>query len=334
MTAALAAGEEIGLTGGGGGAYNESKTDLGGTAMSKLDRRHFLATTIAGAGGVLLGCRPAAGRAASAAANPYEIVPLGKTGLRVSRIGFGTGMRGGGRQSNQTRLGKEKFEALLRAAYDRGVRLFDMADMYGTHPFVASALKDKPRESYVLVTKMWVRKGGIPEPERPDADVVVDRFRKELATDYIDLVLLHCMTSATWTDEQKRQMDILENLKSKKVILAHGVSIHSLAALQTAAESPWVDSVHARINPFGVAMDGPAAEVAPVLKKIHDAGKGVVGMKLIGEGQFRDSPEKRDQSVQYVLGLGSVDAMVVGFEKVEEVDDFASRVAAAMKARA
>ena len=61
--------------------------------------------------------------------DPYEMVPLGKTGLKVSRVGIGTGMRGWQRKSNQTRLGKQKLEALLRGCYERGVRLFDMADL-------------------------------------------------------------------------------------------------------------------------------------------------------------------------------------------------------------
>jgi aryl-alcohol dehydrogenase-like predicted oxidoreductase len=295
----------------------------------KMDRRRFLTTTIAGASGMLLGCgSQAAERAAPAApANPYRIVPLGKTGLKTSLIGLGTGMSGGNRQSNHTRMGKEKFEALIQAAYDRGVRLFDMADMYGTHQFVGRAMASK-RDQCFFVSKMWVRKGGIPEPERPDADVVVDRFRKELQTDYIDLVLLHCMTSATWPDEQKKQMDILENLKAKKIIRAHGISSHSLAAIQAAAASPWCDSVHARINAFGTSMDAPPQDAAAAIQKVHDAGKSVIGMKLVGEGAFRNDPAKRTASIEYVLGLGTVNAMVVGFEAVSEIDDFAARVAA------
>jgi len=301
----------------------------------KLNRRQFLTSSIAVAGGVLLGGRTLAAPLAQAAPpNPFELVPLGKTGLKVSRIGIGTGMRGGNRVSDHTRLGKEAFEALLKAAWERGVRLFDMADIYGTHPFVAGALKGLPRDQYALVTKMWTGKGGLPEPERPDADVVVERFRKELATDYIDVVQIHCQTAPDWTDKQKKQMDILETLKAKKIIRAHGASFHSLAALEAAAASPWVDVVHVRINAYGDKMDGAPEKVAPVVEKIHAAGKGVIGMKLIGEGLFSASDEKRDKSVQYVLGLGTVDAMVVGFLKIPEIGDFGDRVAKALQAKA
>ena len=293
----------------------------------KMKRREFLARSIAGVGGLLLGsgCIDAA-RQKAGTFDPYERVPLGKTKIKVSRTGFGTGMRGGRRQSNQTRLGKEKFEALLRTSYERGVRLFDLADLYGTHPYLASALSKMPRKDYVISSKIWWRGGGIPEKERPDADVVVKRFLKELNTDYIDIILLHCVVSENWPQELRKQMDILDELKHKGIVRAHGVSCHSLPALQAAADEPWVDSVNVRINAYGKNMDGPVEKVEPVVKKLHKAGKGVVGMKLIGEGAFRNSDEKRDNSVRYVLGLGCVDAMVVGFEKVEEIDDFAARV--------
>ena len=298
----------------------------------KMDRRRFLAATIAGASGLALADRRVLAEAA-APPNPFEPVPLGKTGLKVSRIGIGTGVRGGMRQSDLTRLGKDYSERLLRDAYDRGVRLFDMADTYGTHAFLANALKGKPREDYAIFTKIWVDKdGGLPEPERPDADVVVDRFRKELSTDYLDLVLLHCRTSAKWPEEDRRQMEILAKLKEKKVIRAHGISAHSVEALKAAAESPWCDSVHARINPYGVRMDAPPDVVVPCLKALSERGKGVVGMKLIGEGAFATHDVAKNTSVQFALRLGCVDVMVVGFEKAQEIDDFSARVTAALKA--
>ena len=239
---------------------------------------------------------------------------------------MGTGVRGGMRQSNHTRMGREKCEALMRDAYERGVRAFDLADLYGTHPFVMSALRKIPRGDFAIVTKIWFRPGGIPEPERPDADVVIKRFLKEIGTDYLDLVLLHCVESPRWPEELQRQMEIMAKLKQKGVIRAHGVSCHSIGALEAAASEPWVDSVHARINPYGTRMDGAPDKVVPVLQKICAAGKGIVGMKLIGEGEFRNSDEKRDESVKFVLGLGCVNVLNVGFEKVEEIDDFAARV--------
>ena len=295
---------------------------------SKLTRRQFLIKTVAaGAGSVLLG-KTALGFSSlstGTVADPFRIVTLGKSGLKSTFLGMGTGFNGNNRSSNITRAGVA--ESIIRQAYEKGLRFFDCADSYGTHPFTAAALKGVPRESYTLSSKIWVGPGGIPEPERPGADVVVDRFRKELNTDYLDLVQLHCMTDAKWTDKQKKQMDILENLKARKIIRAHGVSVHSLEAMEAAAENPWIDVIHVRINPFGEVMDksNPSA-VVPVIAKLHNAGKGVIGMKLIGNGNFKNDSEKIDASLKYVLGLGTVDMIIVGFELPEQIDNYIERV--------
>jgi aryl-alcohol dehydrogenase-like predicted oxidoreductase len=297
----------------------------------EMKRREFLARSIAGMGGLLLGSgylSTAGGK--SVTFDPYELVPLGKTKIKVSRVGLGTGMRGGGRQSNHTRMGKEKFDALAQGCYERGIRLFDVADLYGTHPFLVEALKKIRRKDYVISSKIWFRRGGIPEKERPSPDIVVERFLKELNTDYIDLILFHCVTSDKWPEELGEQMNTLAKLKKKGLIRAHGVSCHSLAALQACVKEPWVDSVHVRINPFAVKMDVKTVEEIPkveaVVKAMRRQGKAVIGMKIIGEGTFRNSDEKRDKSIKYALESGCMDAMVVGFEKVEEIDDFAARV--------
>jgi len=293
----------------------------------KIQRREFIKQSALGVSGMLTGVQ--LGQAAEskpACFDPYETLPLGQTKLKVSRFCLGTGMTGGNRQSNQTRLGKAKFEGLIRGAYERGIRVFDLADLYGTHPYLLPALNGIPRDNYQLVSKIWFRPGGIPEKERPDADVVVNRFLKEIGTDYLDLVLMHCVTASNWPEGLRKQMDLLAKLKDKGVIRAHGVSCHSLAALETAATEPWVDSVHARINPYQMTMDDKPEKVVPVLQKIHAAGKGVVGMKIIGEGRLRNDPEKRDESARFVLGLGCVHVLNIGFEKLEEIDDFAERV--------
>lgn len=290
----------------------------------KIKRREFLTKSLAGVGGFFVARGLIGGEGSYY--DPFTTVELGKTGIKTSRVAIGTGMRGYQRQSNHTRMGEENLKHLLRSSYDRGVRLFDMADLYGTHPYLIPALEGIPRENYAITSKIWFRQGGLPEEERPDADVVIKRFLQELETDYIDVVHLHCVVSGEWNEEQRRQMEIMEQLKRQGYIRAHGVSCHTLDALKAAAEDPWVDVVNARINAFGVKMDDTPEKVAPVLKKIHDAGKGVVGMKLVGEGQFRDDPRKRQDSIEYVLNLGCVDVMAVGFERVAELDDFAGAV--------
>ena len=294
----------------------------------KLTRRQFLTTTVAvGAGSVLLGksALRVPSQSPVLSSDPLQVVTLGKSGIKTTLLGMGTGFSGYNRSSSITRAGVA--ESLIHQAYEKGIRFFDCADSYGTHPFTAAALKGIPRESYTLSSKIWVGQGGIPEPERPDADVVIERFRKELNTDYLDLVQIHCMTDAQWTDKQKRQMDILENLKAKKIIRAHGVSVHSLEAMEACINSPWVDVVHVRINPFGEAMDKKnSALVIPVIEKLHKAGKGIIGMKLIGNGNFKTQSEKIDASLKYVLGLGTVDMIIVGFELPEQIDNYIGRI--------
>ena len=293
----------------------------------KIKRREFIYRSALGVGGLVLSASlPSFAKPGANNFDPYEIVPLGRTGLKVSRLCIGTGSYGFMRSSNQTRLGRKKFEALLRGAYDRGIRMFDMADAYGSHSYLIPALKDIPRKDFVIVTKIWHGGSGLPEPERPDADVVIARFLKEIQTDYLDLVLLHCIFSGKWPEELRRQMEILSKLKKKGVIRALGVSCHSLPALEAAANEPWVDSVHARINHYGSSMDGRPINVVPVLKKIHDAGKGVVGMKIIGAGKFSNSDDMRNNSVRFVLQLGCVDVLNVGFESLDQIDDLAGRI--------
>jgi aryl-alcohol dehydrogenase-like predicted oxidoreductase len=305
---------------------------LMGMYKKNLTRRQFVLTVTAGAGTVLLGNTnnlfPYT--ALYKSADPFQEITLGKTGIKTTLLGIGTGFNGFNRTSSITRAGVA--ESVIRAAYDKGIRFFDCADSYGTHPFTAKALKDIPREKYTLSSKIWVSQGGIPEPERPDANVVVDRFRKELNTDYIDIIQIHCMTSASWTDEQKKQMDILNNLKAKGIIKAHGVSVHSLPAMEAAAASSWVDVIHVRINPFGIAMDSKdPSQVVPVIEKIHKSGKGVIGMKLIGNGGFRDDSRKINQSLKYVLGLGTVDMIIVGFERPEQINNYTARMESTLK---
>jgi len=292
----------------------------------RLRRRELLEGAAAGAGGLLLGGRLAAARKGeSAHCDPYERVPLGKTGLKVTRVGLGTGVRAWMRRSNHTRMGPKRFDALVHAVWERGIRLFDAADLYGTHAHLARALAKAPRDKVTLVSKVWLQDKGLPEGEPAAADVSVERFCKELKTDYIDIVLLHGVMDEDWPKLRGDEMERLTRLRKKGVIRALGVAVHSLAALKAAAAEPWAAVVLARINPFGVNMDAKPERVAPVLEQLHRAGKGVIAMKVLGAGKLAGN-EQRRACVRFVLGLGCVHAMVVGFEKPAEEADFAAEV--------
>jgi len=177
------------------------------------DRRRFLGALSLGTAHLLFNnpLYGISGRFTSA--DPLQDVVLGKSGLKTTLVGFGTGVSGGKRSSFLTRQDASKSVATLRHAFDRGFRMFDCADLYGTHGLMAEALKGMDREKLTLSSKIWTRKGAIPEPERPNANIVADRFRRELNTDYIDLLQIHCMVDSDWTDSMKRQMDIMGDLK-------------------------------------------------------------------------------------------------------------------------
>ena len=295
--------------------------------IPRFSRRDFITALSLGTGYIMFSHPLAACSGAGVSTDPFQTVKLGHSGLVTTLLGIGTGVKAGNRQSFLTRQEKSESVALLRYAYEKGIRQFDLADSYGTHSFMAEALQHIPREKVMLTSKIWYREGGIPEPERPDADVVVDRFLRELKTDYIDLVQIHCMVDSDWTDTYQKQMDILSGLKAKGIIRAHGVSVHSTPAMQAALQSPWVDVLHARINPYGIAMDQPEPEeVVQLIHQLHDSGKGLIGMKLVGNGKLREDSEKIDNSLRFVLGLGSVDTVVIGFETPEEIDNYAKRM--------
>jgi aryl-alcohol dehydrogenase-like predicted oxidoreductase len=297
----------------------------------KSNRREFLASLSLGTGYLMFGGPMTACSRAANSTDPFQLVKLGDSGLKTTLLGMGTGVHGGQRNCNLTRQDHNKSLGAIKHAYDMGIRLFDCADTYGIHPLMSEALKTIPRDEITLTSKIWEREGGIPEDERPDADVVVERFRKELNTDYIDLVQMHCMVDGDWTDAYKRQMDILSDQKAKGIIKAHGVSVHTLEAMEAALASEWVDVIHARINPYGIAMDRPEPEqVIAVINKLHDSGKGVIGMKLIGGGKYVDDSEKIDNALKFVMGMSSVDMIIVGFENSEQIDDYSSRMKKAL----
>lgn len=297
-----------------------------------IQRREFLKWSAIGLGGMLVGARlgaietvnstPSAASPFTKYFDPFERVSLGKTGLKVSRLCMGTGTSGVQQQSNQTRLGRDNLNRLLRDAMERGIRTFDCADQYGSHPYLASAMKGVPRDKYDIISKIrWHNNG-----DEPDANVYVERFLKELSTDHIDLLLIHCVTAADWPQQMRKQMDILSKYKEKGVIRALGVSCHSIAALEAAAAEPWVESVHTRINPYGMSMDGAPEKVVPVIKKIYAAGKGVVGMKIVGAGRLRADSDRRQESVKFALNSGCVSILNVGFESTDQIDNFASHI--------
>ncbi|MGH9658857.1 MAG: aldo/keto reductase [Bryobacteraceae bacterium] len=286
--------------------------------MARHTRREFLKSGLAA---TLAGAFPA--RAATRTATDW--VTLGRSGVKVTRLAFGTGTFSG---RVQRELGQEGFTRLVRHAYDSGIRFFETADSYrGMPQMLAIALKGIPRDSYRLMTKYSLR-------DITDPKATIDRLRADLSADYVDIMLMHCLRSPLWKEELKRLQDELSEAKARKIILAHGASCHGLQPLRLLPGHSWLDVALLRTNHAGVKMDtmstrdtddiGDVNEVVSHARKIHAQGTGVLGMKLIGEGAF--DAEQREKALKFVMGLGVVDAVTIGFKSTAEIDEAIGRM--------
>lgn len=288
--------------------------------MKLLSRRHFIQTGLIGAAAISAGLSNSV--YANAKASQIDKVKLGNTGLMVPRLALGTGTHGGGQSSDFTRMGMEKWMEIARYAQERGVTFYDSADLYGSHQNVKEILKSVPREKATVLSKIWTR----PEKWNPDAPAkTIDRFRKETGSEYFDIMLLHCMTNPQWQEEKKPYIEALSEAKQKGILKSVGVSCHNWEALKLAVDDPWVDVILARINPAGVIMDAGAEEVMAVLKKAHDSGKGIIGMKIFGEGKLVEESQ-REKSLRYVIGSKNIDCMTIGMTSKEQVEDAVNRI--------
>jgi len=290
-----------------------------------LNRRQFLERSVGTAGALLLTSCPWLRAEAAVKRTAADQVALGKTGIKLSRLGFGTGSNSG---NVQHELGQEAFTKLIRYAYDQGITYFDCAQSYRTFEWISGATKGLPREKLFIQSK-------IPgQPEKIMAEI--DHHRKVFDTDYVDSLLIHCMVKDRWTDNHKRIMDAFDEAKDKKWIRAKGVSCHSLPALRAATASNWTEVHLVRVNPQGTHIDGANEEVwdnqthepAPVLaelKTMRAKGRGIIGMKIIGNGEFT-KPEDREKSIRFAMSRPELDAVVIGFKSTSEIDEAIRRM--------
>ena len=300
-------------------------------SASRCNRREFLSSSLAATGALVLGAgefmiaqaRPAVKRTAT------DQVTLGSTGIKLSRLGMGTGSNSG---QIQRELGRENFNSLVKYAYDQGITYFDCSQTYQTFEWLGGAVKGLPREKIFLLSKI---------PGQPDKILdVIDHHRKVYDTDYLDTLLIHCMIKDGWTDQWKRIMDGFNEAKEKGWIRSKGVSCHSLPALRGATETPWAEVHLVRVNPQGRRIDGPEEsvwndnihDVSPVvtqLKAMREKGRGVIGMKIIGNGEFVNA-EDREKSIRFAMSHPAIDAVVIGFKNRSEVDEAIRRINSAL----
>ena len=256
-------------------------------------------------------------RAAKDAAT--EWVTLGKSGVKVTRLAFGTGSNGG---RVQRQLGQEEFSRLVRHAYDRGIRFFETAESYGEmHQMLGIALKGIPRESYQLMSKVTTREGVSPQDK-------FDELRTLANTEYFDIMLLHWQHTATWPVDTRRWQDAILEAESRKAVVSHGASVHGLPALRRVPGNEWLNVAMIRVNHKGKSMDaedyatqdlGNVPEVVEHVKDVRKEGMGVISMKLIGEGTFNQ--EDRQKAMRFAFRTAGVDCVTVGYKSTAEIDE-------------
>jgi 1-deoxyxylulose-5-phosphate synthase len=291
-----------------------------------MNRRRFLqkATGTAVAAALVrpewLGAVPAPAAVAGPPRASTDVILLGPDKIRVTRLALGLGTNSGNVQREQ---GLQGFADYLKFAFDQGHFFWDTADSYKNHSHIREALKLVPREKVTILTKSDVRTAA-------EMQADLDRFRKELGTDYIDIVLLHAVRTPTWTEERKGAMDVISEAYAKGIVKTYGASIHSLEALQLAAKTPWCRVQLQGINPIGARM--PSADIGACVASMQEAkaaGKGMMGMKILGEGRLRDS---LDVALRFALGLNCMDCFTIGAANRTELADLIKRIPAAATA--
>jgi aryl-alcohol dehydrogenase-like predicted oxidoreductase len=283
--------------------------------MPHYSRRDFLKTGLAAGAFAFAGSLPL--RAGARTATDW--VTLGKSGVRVTRLAFGTGSFSGQVQRD---LGQEQFTRLVRYAYDQGIRFFETAETYGEmHKMLGVALKGIPRDNYRLMSKVTTREGGNPQEK-------IDELRKLANTEYFDVMLLHWQHSATWPTDTSRWQDGILEAESKKAVVSHGASVHGLPALRQVPGNKWLDIAMIRVNHKGTRMDaedyntdglGNVSEVVTHVKQVRKEGMGVISMKLVGEGTF--NREDRQRAMRFAFENAGVDCVTVGYKSTAEIDE-------------
>ena len=285
--------------------------------MKHISRRHFLKSGLAAGSLASVGALPLLAESSKAT----DWVTLGNSGMKVTRLAFGTGTNNG---QVQRQLGQDGFTKLVRHAYDQGIRFFESAESYpGMHEMLGIALKGIPRESYRLMTKVTTGDGQNPKQK-------IDYLRKIAQTDYFDIMLLHIQRSPNWPSQTTEWQDVILEAEHKQAVRTHGASVHGLPALRALPSAKWLQVGMIRMNHKGTIMDsdgrdffdtGNVPEVVQHVQEARKNGKGVISMKLVGAGAFSNSRDDRKAAMRFAFRNAGVDCVTVGTKSPAEVDE-------------
>ena len=234
-----------------------------------------------------------------------EMTTLGRSGLRVSRLCYGT-LTMSPLQKNMTAAEGAK---LLVYAWERGVRFLDTADLYGTYPHIREALKDAP--DYVISTKAYCY-------DRKTAQEALERAYRGTGRDYIDLFMLHEQESLYTLRGHEEALVYLAEQRERGHIGAVGVSTHFCACVAAAPRFPMIDVIHPLINLGGIGIqDGSREDMESAIRAARDVGIGIFAMKPLGGGHLISSNR---EALAYAAGNPLLDSVAVGMQSVSEID--------------
>jgi len=281
-----------------------------------MNRRQFVGAGLVTGGALAAGVMPVMGAPIRRA---NDVLLLGPDKIRLSRLAMGTGTFSG---KIQRELGIQGLADMLEFGYDQGLLFFDTGDSYKTHPHIKQALTRVPREKVAIMTKTSAQTA-------EQMTAALDRYRQEMGTDYIDIVLLHSVMTPNWPEQRAGAMEVLAEAREKGIVKTYGASIHSLDGLKTAAQTPWLRVALVRINPIGVRMDGDPATVIEGMRALKAAGKGVMGMKILGEGAMAD---RVDQALRHAVSLDCLDCFTIGAGNQKELGELIQGITTASEA--
>ena len=246
---------------------------------------------------------------------------LGKTGIRVTTLGFGAS--------------RTQEPAVLKAALDRGITFIDTGRAYANgqnEEMIGQVLKDT-RQQYVIQSKMKVdpeKLGAKPQRIRREMETSLEASLKALQTDYVDVMLLHGITRTDVLQNETIQK-VLEEMKAKGAIRAHGFSAHTnhVELLTQANQQPFYDVAMIPFNPSGgfkhslsgwtTSWDQQA--LIRQMQQAHENGMGLVAMKTCSGGTY--APNNRNSSypgaVQWVCSHPFVHTTAVAMANFNEI---------------
>lgn len=234
-----------------------------------------------------------------------EYRELGRTGLKVSRLCFG-GLVIGPLQKN---LSIDEGGEVIAEALRLGVNFIDTADLYNTYGHIRRAMEITGIRP-VIASKSYAY-------DREGAKKSVDRALTSLGIDSIDIFLMHEQESIHTIRGHWEALEYYLELKEQGVIKTVGLSTHHVAAVTASLDIPEIEVIHPITNIAGLGIcDGTMDEMLEAIKKAHEKGKAIYGMKPFGGGNLLHSFK---DCLKFVTSIPYLHSIALGMQSIDEV---------------